>query len=430
MNIEATQAPPVHWTATLRWCPFWVALLLITLAFPTEFSFYIGMLRLTPYRIILLFSFIPCIMHLISGRAGQVTTIDWLIITHIIWSYIVIGYHHGGATAAQSGGIRMLEVAGAYMVARTYIKDERTYHGTISVTLLILTILAPFVIIESITGLHVIKEISSRIMGSGFSTSIDRRFGLTRAFGPFDHPILLGVFAASALGLVRIRSWPHLGLPKTSRRLPTLTIAATATASLSSGALAALIIQAGLLIWEKLTRKIAGRWRILSGVLFIVYMAVDTLSNRSGYHVFLHYLTFSAHTAYNRIIIFRHGMQDVWANPILGIGFNVWSKPSWMHSDSMDNFWLVQAVTFGLPGFFTVALAVILSLSACWADLPPRLTRLRMGWAISIIGLIVAACTVHFWNNLFVYFFFLIGAGSWFLQVRRIPPVTAQENHA
>jgi hypothetical protein len=41
------------------------------------------------------------------------------------------------------------------------------------------------------------------------------------------------------------------------------------------------------------------------------------------------------------------------------------------------------------------------------------LNRFRMGWAAIMVGLAVSGVTVHFWNALFAYFFFLIGTGAW-----------------
>src|SRR5690606_32529254 len=117
---------------------------------------------------------------------------------------------------------------------------------------------------------------------------------------------------------------------------------------------AALITQFMLLVWDRKTRHIQSRWKIFCAIGLAMYVCVDLISNRSAMKVFLSYLTFSPGTAYNRIIIFEWGIQDVWRNPMLGIGFNVWTRPEWMHSTSMDNFWLVQAVTFGIPGFLTI----------------------------------------------------------------------------
>lgn len=415
-----TPAPRAGAFAALSWCPAWVALLLFTLMMPTEFSFSAGSLRLTPYRLVLILAFLPSLGRVLGGKSRPLHLVDLLVALHVLWSYVVIIHHHGLGTGVESGGIRMLEFGGAYLIARAYIVDERSFRGACIMLLTLLALLAPFVVVESITGRHLIKDIASALVGRRFHTNIEPRFGFARAFGPFDHPILLGVFAAGALGVSRLVALPQIGQPQ-RRRLPVAASAVSAVSSLSSGALATLMVQVGLLIWDAKTRYVQGRWKLLTAGIVAVYTAVDLLSNRAGYLVFLHYLTFSAHTAYNRVIIFQYGIQDVWRNPLYGIGFYEWTRPAWMHSASMDNFWLVQAVTFGIPGFLTIALAYLVMLSKGWGKLPPRLGRLRLGWSISLVGMMVAACTVHYWNNLFVYFAFFLGMGSWFLGVNRQP---------
>jgi O-antigen ligase len=209
-----------------------------------------------------------------------------------------------------------------------------------------------------------------------------------------------------------------MGSPETSR-LPFLAAFTTAICSLSSGAVAALGAQFLLLFWNSRTHLLSYRWRVLTFLIIGLYLAVDFISNRTGIQVFLQYLTFSHQTAYYRTIIFEWGMKEVWRNPLFGIGLNDWVRPAWMYSSSMDNFWLLQATTFGILGFFSLAFAILFLLGRGWDRLPPRLTRLRMGWTISMIGMIIAGFTVHFWNNLFVYFFLFSGAGAWFMAVER-----------
>ena len=415
--LWATSAPRVSSLAMARWCPIWPALLILALLVPTGFSFMLGSLRLTPYRLVLIAAFIPLMLRLASGRAGKVTVVDSLLITHIIWSYIVIGYHHGFSQSIESGGIRMLELYGAFLVARATILNERDYRGVTAFLFFAVCLLAPFVIFETLTGVHLIQKISVTLTGVGFLGGMDSRMGLHRAYGPFDHPIHLGVFAAGLIGIWAYRAIPRLGRPKI-RKYPFYAIVASTISSVSSGALAAMITQFVLIIWRYLARRNRNRWMLFTFLLIASYMVVDIISNRSGIKVFLHYLTFSAATAYNRIIIFDNGIQDVYRNPFMGIGFNLWSKPVWMHSDSLDNFWLFQAITYGVPGFLTLLLPVLLLLGRNWKDQRGRVQKLRLGWNISVIGLIISACTVHFWNSLFVYFAFFLGMGHWFICTR------------
>jgi hypothetical protein len=51
-----------------------------------------------------------------------------------------------------------------------------------------------------------------------------------------------------------------------------------------------------------------------------------------------------------------------------------------------------------------------------------ELNRHRMAWMVIIVGLAVSGFTVHFWNAVFVYFFFLIGTGAWMVYPPRRRP--------
>lgn len=404
-------------TKYIKLCPFWPKLLLFSLLIPTEFSFDVSGLRLTPYRLVLLFSFLPCLKLVLSDSKNRMSS-DGLIFIHLLWCFIVIGHYHGLNVAFESGGIRMLELGGAYLIARTGIKSEKEFMAVAVLICLIVGCFAPFLVYESVTGQHPIKQISGALTGHAFYSSIEGRMGLSRAYGSFDHPILLGVFAASVVGFV----WSFkMSTRKGRKNLGYLkkAVVISALTSLSSGALAALMTQFTLLYWNYKFKYMHAKWKVFTFLLLGVYGFIELLSNRSGIKVLLSYLTFSAGTAYNRINIFNFAIEDVYANPFFGIGFNDWSRPAWMHSSSMDNFWLLQAVTFGLPAFFTIFLAVCILLFRRWRGLSEEIVRLRVGWTISMVGIMVAACTVHLWNTLFVYFAFLTGMGCVFQNINK-----------
>lgn len=413
-----SRAPKSSYSKVLKACPFWVKLFLLSLVLPTEFSFSMAGLRFSPYRLVLLLAFLPALAKLLSKGFKKVALADWLILFHVVWCFIVINSHHNLSLAMESGGVRILEVLGAYFIARAYIVDERSFYATSVFIFTLIFILLPFAIAESITGVHMIKILSAKIVGTSFYSNIQPRLGLTRAYTSFDHPILFGIFASSILGLVYYLRTPTLGYPRKLKARLAPSLVGTFL-SLSSGAMSSMMTQLTLIFWEIKTRKMNSRWRLFSFLLIFFYIITDMISNRSAMKVFLSYLTFSAGTAYNRITIFDYGIQDVWRNPIWGIGFNEWTRPTWMHSVSMDNFWLLQAVTFGIPGFLSLAIPFIFMLSKNWKSLSPRVIKLRTGWAISMIGMIISACTVHFWNNQFVYFIFFLGMGAWFLNIER-----------
>jgi O-antigen ligase len=143
---------------------------------------------------------------------------------------------------------------------------------------------------------------------------------------------------------------------------------------------------------------------------------MSLLSNRSPILVFISYASFSSVSSYNRVLIWEYGTAEVARHPLLGIGLGEWVRAPWM-SNSMDNFWLIIAVRYGLPAlaFLAIAILMIAFKSAAKKNATEEWEASRMAWIITIAGTAIAACTVHLWNNTFGLFMFVIGAGAWLI---------------
>lgn len=388
-----------------------VKLFLITLVCPPEIMFVVGSFRLSPYRIVLLLFFIPCFLKVFRGKAGGRLITDWLLFAYALWNILALSLNHNWPLALESGGILLVESFGAYLLARSFVRSEIEFSNFVKMLLIVVVLMTVVTVPESITGKNLLRP---------YIVHIDPRMGLNRAFGSFEHPILYGVFCATSVSLaLYVPTGKFFGT--IGYKLRTSWMVVATIMSVSSGALVAVIIQLVLAIWNKITIGVAGRWRLLSFVVMIMYFLIDLLSTRSPIRVILHRLTFSAHTAYNRLTIWEWGTKyNVAEHPWFGIGMDVWVRPSWMHSTSMDNFWLVNMVRYGLPSFFFLATSIIILLLTIGEKktFTRRVNEMRMGWVFSLIGFIVAGWTVHFWNSLLVWFFFLLGSGAWMTQYK------------
>jgi hypothetical protein len=191
-------------------------------------------------------------------------------------------------------------------------------------------------------------------------------------------------------------------------------VACSTFLSLSAGPFVGLACQAIVIGWDRITKGINLRWTAIVAIFSLMWFAVSLASNRGPIKVFISYLTFSPESAYNRILIWDYGSAEVGRHPLFGIGFGDWIRPEWM-SDSMDNFWLLTAVRYGLPAMLFLAAAIItLALRQARANANDvEVNRHRMAWVAITIGLAVSGITVHLWNAVFAYFFFLIGTGAW-----------------
>jgi hypothetical protein len=186
--------------------------------------------------------------------------------------------------------------------------------------------------------------------------------------------------------------------------------------SLSVGAWTMLGMQIALIAWDRITKGMPGRWGILGVAIILMLVVISMLSNRSPVKVFISYASFSARSSYNRILIWEYGTAEVARHPLFGIGLGEWVRAPWM-SSSMDNFWLVIAVRYGLPALIFMAFAILFVVLKASArkDITAEWARCRMGWIVTVAGAAIAACTVHLWNNTFGFFMFFVGAGVWLL---------------
>jgi hypothetical protein len=392
---------------------FVIALFLVAVISPIRIR--LGDLMLSADRIFLLVAFVPLLIGLLSRRAGSIRAIDACMALYSLWIGLAIFMVHGAARIPFIG-ITIVEMLGGYLVGRVLVRGQADYRAVFRYFIILLVFLLPFVVVEQFTRRALLNE----ILGAAFETipyvDYGTRLGLNRIQATFEHPILYGMFCS-----IGIANLFYLNRDNIAKALSLsgfslfMTFAALSSAPLLSG-----ILQVGMIIWDKLTK---GNWKLLAALSVAAYVTVDLLSNRSPVAVFIHYLTFNAQTGYWRLLIWEYGIQNVWANPVFGLGLNDWVRPSWMHTPSVDNFWLLTAMRYGIPAIVFLMLGIALSL---WAilrrqDLSAEDAQVRNAYVVSAVGLFFTLCTVFVWGSTAVFVMFYIGAGVWLAEAGRVP---------
>lgn len=375
-----------------------------------------GPLMLTGLRLLLIVMVLPVMVQVLTGRHGRVFATDILFTLHIVWSSIALAMNNPNMVIEQMGSVGM-EFLGGYFLGRAYIRTPEQFGALCRALVLIVCCMAPLALFETITGRPLMLE---AIRAAGFRSvefnNQDQRFGLERVQMGFAHPIHFGLFCSVTFSLSFVAMEGMVG---TARRwLVSALIASCGFLALSSGALLAIVLQLGLIAWAMMFKS-THRWWGLVGLFVLAYVVIDVLSNRTPIQVFMSYATFSAHTAYWRAQIFEWGMMNVWQNPVFGLGFKDWIRPWYMYSGSMDNFWLVMAVRYGIPGFLTVAVGYVLVVYHIMRrdfSGDARLTLFRRAWVFTFLGLSFTICTVHIWTNIYSFVFFMLGAGVWLIK--------------
>jgi hypothetical protein len=393
--------------------PWPVALFFLGMMMPTSVGISAGGLRLSAYRIVLLTMFVPMLMTLLSGRRVRANIFDALVLGHCTLALASLIRWGGLQQGIESGGIYIVEFAGAWLMGRVYIRSYEDFRAFACAFVLTVVAMVAFTLPEALTSVHILHDGLAAVSGGSPAPFIEPRMGLERTFGPFDHPILYGVFSAAAFSM----AWFVVAEKRLTSFRGISQVAGVGLATFLSGSggpLVVLIMQGFVAVWERALRGVTGRWLMLLGLFVMVYLGIDLFSNRTPFHVFVTHFTFSTTSAYNRILLFEFGTAEVARHPFLGIGLGDWQRPVWM-SDSMDNFWLLIAMRHGLPAW-ALLVGLLLGLvitSARRSGLPEPWKRARHAWAFTLFGIAVAAATVHLWNALFVLFLFLIGSGAW-----------------
>ncbi len=401
----------------LKGVPAPILLVIVSFLLPTELSLYAGTMRLPPYRVVLLLLLPVVIIRFFWKREMKPHLFDVCFLLYNVWTLGIYIHHHGDQEGLQTGGSLALDGFASYFVARVFIRDREAFVGTIGTLVAAITVTGILAMPEAIGGDIYIHNFLREVTGYVHPIGIERRLGLTRAYGTFDHPIHLGTFCASGLAMILYAT----GRAK-SRKLRTGIIALSALTGLSSAPILSLGLQTAMLVWDRVTRGIPGRLAMSLGALAAVFGVVWAVGTRSPFNIIATGMTIDPWTGYYRLMIWENGLLNVWENPWTGLGLNDWKRPDWMFSSTVDAFWLVIAMRAGIPAFILLSLAIILigrSTAKGMPNVDPEVRRMAMGWMMSLIALSLIACTVHFWNVLYAYFFFFLGLAGWLADPQR-----------
>lgn len=399
--------------------PLPIILFFLSILVPVQFS--IGGVFLTGPRVIVLALFIPMTRKILSGELGPILPSDKLLFAFGVWNIFTLAINSPDE-AISFGGSVAVESFGCYLLARTYIRTSEDFARTCLFLFWMIIAMLPFAAYESVTGIPIVLRMVDKlpfvipISEFGADAGGERRFGLARAQVVFSHPIHFGVFCSTALGLafVGFRSI----VPIYKRAVYALASCLGVIFSVSSGAILPMSVQAGLIAWAWIFQSVKARWRILGILIAIAYVGISMVASHSPITVIISRLSFSPYTAYWRVMIFEWGMKNVWAHPFFGIGMNQWVRPAFMISGSMDNFWLLNTVRYGIPGFLLLAGSFAhIYLRAAFAKLDNDHVawQFRRAWMITMTSLILSLATVHAWATMQAYVFFFLGTGVWFL---------------
>lgn len=360
---------------------------------------------LPPYRFFLIPATLFIVASVFSGRI-RLTWPDLCVAGAAAWTALALFMTTDKTDALTASVAQVTDTALAYFFARAAFRSLRDVRLFLLLILPGLAFMGGILVYESITHQNFLQPFVAQFTGGSLNLRMDERLGLMRARGPFPHPILAGIFFASFLPLYwlsGLRSWPFF-----------VGIAAALASffTVSSAALLALAAGTGLVVYNWLSEQIANlSWKMFFLAGAIVTFVLEFGTNAGAFSMLMRFASLNSYSAYNRVLIWRYGSENVEKNPWFGIGYAEWERPSWMKG-SVDHYWLLQAIQFGIipPLLIAIACAIaVYTLARRSAFSKPVDARFERGIAIAMAVFAFGVISVAIWLSAQAWFFMLLG---------------------
>lgn len=391
-----------------------VALLISAmLLLPYSVAIYLGELKLTPIKLLIVVLMLPAMFNLIgswsSGQRKFLASDAYAFGAFVLMSL-------GPATTSGSRDLvsafsQAIEFYGVYVVARAYLYDlasiERLIRGLQVATMVVVAL----GVVDTLSHRYFTQDLANSLFSIGPERALNASesqlnrtvLGMEslRAASTFDHPILFGAFCVTVLPLYLYS--PTRGL----NRFVLVGFCITgALVALSSAPLLGLSMVAAVYLYDAIFKPQRWRWKLLVTCIAAFIFAFSVASNNPLSWLFRN-LTFDPQTAYFRLLMWEIGSTIIERNFWFGVGYTPIGDR--ILEASIDSLMLAKAIIYGVP------MVVFLYLSAICAYLPVRgetairrqkpLLDLRCtGFSLTLSAIMFISITVTFWNAVWLFF--------------------------
>ena len=317
-----------------------------------------------------------------------------------------------GLVIENRGGF-LVDTSFSYFAARLILTDKKALTSFIKAISVILAALAVLGVAEAVTHQYFFLALKRfRVWDTplGEFVMAERRFGFTRANGPFSHSIMFGscfvMFLPLIWALRRERGyWMSLAYPVSA------IVILGAMSSMSSGPWGMLIVVILCMALEKYSHRLKA---VL--VLFVMFcVSVQIISNRPFYHVLLQFGNLGKGVWYQRAKLIDGAIEDIdrwWVAGTYGEDPG-WGAAAGMSYTDMNNEFLLKGVRYGMLGVIalagTLAIAFRGLVRAFKETTDKGLRSLYWAMGCALVGIIVIWQGVSFFGQSVALFHCLLG---------------------
>ncbi len=391
-------------------------LFVISIFIPVEFHYLVGSLRIEAYRVVLGIALLYSLLN-IKELLEKADLIDILLFIFIILASASLIYNHGIQKGIESSGILVIEILGAFYLARGLITSPKSYYR---LNMLFTTILALLVIVslyEAFAQHRILHEWAKNITGNDslnwkLYTHYYIRFGIMRTTNLFAHPILYGTIGAMFFPFIILLLFYRY---KVTNLLRTLALLIGMISTLSSAPLLSVAFQGMTAVLAQYWMGAKRLWMAVAFFGMSAFLIIEAISNRGFFAILISYLTFNPVTGYYRMLQWKYSMDDIADHPVFGIGLHDWTRPEWMNS-SIDSFWLLMTMQHGIFAGFILLFCSLYAVFHVLNDLHkhhPATRWMVKSWILAFMSLILIGFTVDYFGKIQPLFFFVLGSIGW-----------------
>ncbi len=391
-------------------------LFVISIFIPVEFHYLVGTLRIEAYRIVLGLVLIYSFLN-IKKLLEQADLIDILLFLFVILASASLIYNHGMKDGIESSGILIIEVLGAFYLARFYITTPKRYYQINQLFVTILAFLLIFSLYEAFAKHRILHEWARSITGHDsldyrLYTHYYIRMGIMRTTNLFAHPILYGTIGAIFFPFIVLLTLYKF---KLTNLLRSVALLIGMLSTLSSAPLLAVVFQGITAVLSKFWHGGKRFWFASGFLLMSGFILVSALSNRGVFAIMVSHLTLNPVTGYYRMLQWKYTQDDILDHPLFGIGLHDWTRPDWMNN-SIDSFWLLVTLQHGLIAGFILLFVCLYAVFHVLNNLHKHHSATRWmveSWILAFMSLILIGFTVDYFGKLQPMFFFILGSIAW-----------------
>jgi hypothetical protein len=396
--------------------------------FPDYLRVSIGTIDISAGRIIVTVLLLRCLNNDQLRSRFRWSQLDkWVALSMIVYVGMTIITQPTFASIENRGGF-VIDTWFTYLVARFIITDREKLISIIKCIGIALIPLAILGCVESVSGWQPFEPLKSlRPWHQTTGTEEIRRemrWGLTRAVGPFSHPILFGSGFAMFLPLIYYLRHEKNNWRRKAYILSVVVIIG-ALSSMSSGPWVMTIVVIFCLIIEKYQQWVR---HILKFFIFSCII-VEILSNRTFYHVIFCRASRLGGAGWHRARLIDAAIEN----------FNEWwlagyggKDPGWGHYFGMPftdvtNEFILAGVKYGLAGLVILCIVLVVAfrglISARKKTTNPADRSLYWALGCILLAVTVVWMSVSFFGQLIPLFYCvlgMIGSVSGFGEFRRV----------